>query len=345
MRRSEWLPPEIILVPAPAVADLRGANWSLIVIAVFILVALIDYLIVFKAETSGRKSFPDWFMLTLKCLFICSIPLLMLGAAAAYGQRRKIVKRLEAAQAQDEAPLANGVAARLTGIWKATRRCPKLKQVYDALSAFSPSPNTCGRIVVLGNVEVPEVGALFFEPFIVTPSERVQHRLGLVAGGAVIAVIGMARFLGATHPIFRLFQLQGAMMLSLGIMILAWSLLRRPSYLRLAPGVIEVLRFPTFGKAPREVLRFPIDADFAAVVRSGFTFQRDSSTKPRSETLVNQLTNMRANNVRITWRHGRHERALSLIRCSQPLKVLDAFWKAMLSTAVAPPMNPNELTG
>jgi hypothetical protein len=93
------------------------------------------------------------------------------------------------------------------------------------------------------------------------------------------------------------------------------------TYYRLAPGVVQVVRFGLFRRKPA-IVSFPMGAGTLVVV----------SALGKTE-------------LRIAFKRGEQERRINIVKMRNLDKVAEQFWWALLSTAPTPPMSEDELVG
>lgn len=231
--------------------------------------------------------------------------------------------------------LADPLVAALSQAWKEPDRLPKLEAVREALSAIKEAGGeknadlqraNRARIICFGQAEVPEVGRLHFEPEIITPTGAVWRQLlWLAVAGIPLAwclldylhklpawIPGARAMLGG----FLYFFVAGA--LALGVWI--WKGMIRPTYLRLAPGIIQVLEF-RYSKSRPTIRSYPM----------------------QSGTLV-LFTRIRQHAF-LTLSCGEYKDSLAFSRMQHPQHYIEQAWKALLSTAPTPPLSEDELVG
>ncbi|MBU0638586.1 MAG: hypothetical protein KKB50_06955 [Planctomycetes bacterium] len=217
--------------------------------------------------------------------------------------------------------------AALCQAWPTPDRVPTIDAVRAALRA-APGADTTERawIVCFGEADVPEVGALHFEPEIVTPTGAVWRQLIWLAIAGVPAtwcLLDVLHLLPGWIPPTRSFIGCFAYFLTAGIMALAiwvWRGMIRPTYLRLAPGIIQVLQYRFRADKPT-IRSYPMEPGTLAV----FTRIRKRqilalSRSEQSDTLA--FSQMRHTQLRV-----------------------DQTWRALLSSASTPPLSTDELLG
>ena len=165
-------------------------------------------------------------------------------------QRRAFLRQHPSGEAD---PLAGALAT----AWKDADRVPKLADVRAVLTGVVAEQETNRAcLVCYGEAGVPDVGELHFEPEIITPTGAVRRQLiWLAIAGALIAwclfdyINLLPSWLPGARPLMgglMYFFVAGAIALSVWI----WRGMIRPTYVRLAPGVIQVLVYPLSNRQP-----------------------------------------------------------------------------------------------
>ena len=136
----------------------------------------------------------------------------------------------------------------LTKEWK--RFFAVSKESREVISAKAPE-HEAGRILCLGGVEVPDILELPFEPFIITPTQYLWRRLGSIAFAAIFVSLWLLSWTRMVPARIRL-NLMGLWWLGVsGLSVAAtwlWRTTVRPRYIRLAPGIVQVLEYSIFGR-------------------------------------------------------------------------------------------------
>jgi hypothetical protein len=257
---------------------------------------------------------------------------LLLAVSVIVAVFRWRVNRAHLAQRQaflDKHPTdeARPAVAALAKAWKMPDRMPKLEDVRAALSNEMKN-ETAGRAVIVcfGEPDVPEVGQVHFEPQIVAPTEAVWRQLiwlviaGMLAGWLLLDFLRVLppRFPGARSLLggFMYFFVAGA----IALVVWVWRAALRPTYLRMAPGVIQVLEYH-YRRSKPIIRSYPVTAGTLVV----FTRIGKSLT--------------------VTLSRGQDKDMLHFSRMRQPQQWVEWTWRALLSTAPTPPLSDDELLG
>ena len=197
-----------------------------------------------------------------------------------------------------------------------------------ATLANSPTPNPPGaRIVCLGKIDVPEVGELFFEPEIITPTRAVGWQLVFAPIAAVVIFVWLMQVFdvipgrginpGSFGYILMLGVGAGAMWL--------WRTVLRPTYIRMAPGVIQILEF-RYRRGKPTIRSYPLDAGTIAVLRG-------------------KATGVKTSGLKLALLRGDQQDTIELWRMQKRDKAIEHTWQALLSTAPTPPLSDEGLVG
>lgn len=302
-------PPEIIFVP-PALQ--RATRRTFVRLLVIGLVSGALALGVFL-----------WLGLPVSLPLILGIPgacvavsmIAALGLMWENSQNRKAWHRLQAERAENppEAVRDETLQA-LAQLWSGSGL--RIEAVRDVLARLQPDARA--RIVLLGREQPPEVGDLRFEPEIVAPGETV----GRLAIWLVLlcvtwcALVVVARVPLRLAVILSLLWLPALVAGSLWI----WKGVLRPTYVRMAPGIIQVLEFRY--RRPKPTIRsYPMTA--GTVIVLGGILRVPTMWLLRGE---------QRDTIRFAYAQRSDER-------------MERAWQAMLSTAPTPPLSDEELVG
>ena len=311
-------PPEIIFVPPP-----DGSGMPRKRIVAIVNACIIGSVISIAFFIAGGV--PVW-------LWIVSIGSVFLAVAIIVALRSWLVIRAHRALRRaflekHPADQTDPLVAALSRVWKEPDRVPKSADVRAALEeCSSDTDNKTARVICFGQPDVPDVGELYFEPEIITPTGTVWRQLlWMVIAGALIALC-LLDYLGvlpAWVPInrgfvwgFMYFFVAGA--IALGIWV--WKGMIRPTYIRMAPGIIQVLEY-RYSKSKPTIRGYPMRPGTLAI-----------------------FTRIRKHLV-LTLSRGEHKDVLSFSRMRQSEQRIERAWQALLSTAPTPPLSDEELVG
>lgn len=237
-------------------------------------------------------------------------------------QRRTFFERLGAnAPAFDRAD-----SDHLSALWTRVSKPPTLEQITHVL-ARRDSTSAAARIVCMGLVEVPEVGEAHFEPEVITPTGFIGYRLIFVP--IAIAIIGLwvlqlAGIIPGRAINLGSFGYLIAMGVAAGVSWI-WRAVIRPTYLRMAPGIIQVLEF-RLGRSKPVIRSYPLTAGTLAVVHGGVR---------KAKPFVYSLKLAR----------GDQKDDLPLQHMNDRARCTEMAWKALRSTAPTPPLPDDALVG
>jgi len=305
----------VICVPPP-----RGLGAKVILVVV-IAVVLIGLGI---GATALGWAFPSW-SLGLVGLAIVGLGFLV-WCLARVGRRLKELHRTYIAKLRRRS--VDTLVLEIAKRWKTRGSSPKNEAVRRAVAGHTTATDRpCAHIVCLGKIKVPNAGDYFFEPEIITPTRATGYQLLFVpAAVAVIAFWAMQKlgFIPVRWVSANWFGYIVLMGLAVGGAWL-WRSVIRPTYIRMAPGVIQVLEFRYRRKKPL-IRSYPTDAGTVVVLHGEARARRSPDLK---------LTLMR----------GDQQDTIDLSRMRNSEQVIERMWQALLSTAPTPPLSDEELVG
>jgi hypothetical protein len=237
-------------------------------------------------------------------------------------RRYRVGRDAVLAQVRERGP--SGAAQSLESQWKKPREPPDDDAVARTL-AQGPPPAS-GRVVVLTPTCVPHVGYLSFEAEIVAPTQLFSGWWQASVGATAVGALFLANYLGLLPS--RIGSASSAFnalatMLVIGFVagaVWAWFAVLRPKYVRLAPGMIQIMRFG-IGRSRPAIRSYPMDAGTLAILRG-----------EGSRLTLTLLREGRRDTIPIS--QMRHRQ-----------RVLERVWQALLSTAPTPPLSEEELIG
>lgn len=266
----------------------------------------------------------DAVMVALAALFV------ILGAASISAVRwsnrryaRRRCKYLVETGLSEDDPAAAAILAE----WRGPSATVKTKAIRAALNKAADSPAAGARIVCLGMLDVPEVGDLFFEPEIITPTRSIGRRIVFIPIAAAVVAVWLLQELHVL-PNLRIQLSSFGYLLFMGLVVTAvwaWRGMIRPRYIRMAPGIIQVLEYP-YGKGKPAIRSYPLDSETVAVVHGSLTGRK---RRPQNLTLL----------------RNEREDKIDFSQMRRAEEVVERTWQALLTTAPTPPLSDEELIG
>jgi hypothetical protein len=211
--------------------------------------------------------------------------------------------------------------------WKGPSSPPDADDIRTELEQNADRMSSGARIVCLGMIDVPEIEAHFFEPEIITPTRAIGRRLWLVAVAAALTIVWFLQLTGFVP--FKIVWLSGfgyfvVMGLALGALWI-WRAAFRPTYLRIAPGIIQVLTFQ-WSKPKPTIRSYPIDGHTLVVLHGPVV---GKNRTPQSMTLL----------------RGDRSVTIEFWQMGDSLDAVNRTWHAILSRAATPPLSEECLVG
>jgi hypothetical protein len=237
-------------------------------------------------------------------------------------QRQEYLAKL---RERGEDPVAIEIAAR----WRGGGRGVSDEDTKAALAQVGTAELPRAQLVCLGEIDVPEVGELFFEPEIITPTRYVGYAVFFIPAAAAVITLWLLQRVGVIPG--RVISLGGfGYVLAMGIgagAMWVWRGAIRPTYIRMAPGVVQIMEYRSHKTKP--IIRsYPMDGPTLAVLRGKATGE-----------------NKKKHNLALTlWRDEQNDK-VELSRIRKREDVIEKTWQALLSTAPTPPLSDEELVG
>ena len=284
----------------------RGAVWvSIIILGVSIVSGIYVHV---WGEGMGRGLFPMivWLLSAFTVIQI-------VGTNRSPQKRDDFVRSLPESRAEwDEEPWAS--------MWRSTNSPPSADELVQAtLKAGLPSNRAL--VFCVGFISVPKVDEARFEPVVIPMSSFLWPRVvfalvafAMVAGWA-LQVVGI---LPGPRWSFGAFVFTGAGIALLGSMI--WRASLRPRYIRVAPGIVQILNYEFQRKKPT-VRDYPIESGTTVIVS-------DLPAEPKLQLVRGELRDV-----------------IPISAYWKPTAVMERIWPALLSTAPTPPLSDAELLG
>jgi hypothetical protein len=221
----------------------------------------------------------------------------------------------------------NPLAADIADLWTRPSKVPKTDAIRAALRGVPGSNPQPARVVCLGMIDVPRIDDVFFEPEIITPTRAIGSHLWFIPAAVVVLALWFLQLMGVIPG--RAINIGSfgyilAMGVSAGAMCI-WRSAIRPTYIRMAPGIVQILEYHHSRGKPK-IRSYPLDGDTLAIVRGPTT-----SPKPGHLTL--------------TLVRDAQEDTLELGRMRKRDALIERTWRAMLSTARTPPLSDEALIG
>ena len=205
-------------------------------------------------------------------------------------------------------------------VWTSASTLPEPTVLRNQLDRFSPAPGGSARVVCLGPVEVPEVGEMRFEPFIITATELLWRRLLVIPFAlALLAGWWLQRTGGIPGLRFELSSFMYVIALGIGALVTwVWKSGVRPTYVRMAPGIVQVMQY-RIGRRKPTIRSYPMEAGTLVVL----------SAWPKG--------------LLVTLLRGKQKDTLPISQMRRRNEVMERLWRALLSTAPIPKLSDEEL--
>jgi hypothetical protein len=216
---------------------------------------------------------------------------------------------------------ADPVVRALSGWLVAGLGAPRLSKVRGALALLPAGGPQRANVVCLGDFEVPDVGDFRFEPEILSATRLLGHRLmwSALAIGILAAWFMLSLGSWAPRPSVGMWFLVPVLSSPIGVWL--WRSGMRARFVRLAPGMIQVLVYRWPWSAVPTVRSYPMSAG----------------------TLVVAMPQERG--LAFTLARGKQRDVVSLRWLSKGDAALERVWHALLSTAPTPPLSETRLVG
>ncbi len=233
-------------------------------------------------------------------------------------------------------PAEDALTRKLNDLPRPPAFLPRNDQIYQALQELDfaePGAAPGARIVLVGAVIAPPVEDEVFAPEIITPSRLLLDGHGWLSlgfGSLLLAlwVIPSYNFVGLRVGERSLLLIYGGLIV--GPLMFTWlaRVIVAPQYIRMAPGVIQTLRYSIFRRKPT-VETFAMGPRVSAVITRHW---KNDLSLTMLETPLSPLEQPRTVTIPISDARYAGEAA-------------DAMWRALLSTAPTPPLADDALVG
>jgi hypothetical protein len=210
----------------------------------------------------------------------------------------------------------------LMQLWCIYDELPATKVIRAFVQRYAEALEATARSVVLysGTSDPPPVGDYRFEPVVVRSAELSVRRIVLIQVCVFLAALAAILALNIRFNFGLVGESLGALIAILGMLFVGfWLRGMRPCYLRVAPRMVQVLRYPALGQRPT-IHEYPLAAGTVIVL---------SSIDCGLHVLLSRRT--------LEDRVGLSRRQASA--------TLDDLWRALLSTAPTPPLPDDALVG
>jgi len=213
------------------------------------------------------------------------------------------------------------VAVALERQWYFASIPPPVSKVDNALKREGIETSACPVIVCMAAIDIPAPADFRFEPEVlrIDESPKGLRLLPMVLALLVIAAVVWLNAAGVIDlPAPGYFAMGG--LTAAGIVMLLWQYLVRPGYLRVAPGVVQVLRY----RSPRSkpiIRSYPIDAGTFIVARQHVA------------------------KLELTLIRGDQRDTVGFWRFDATDKRWERIGQALVSSAPTPPLSDEELVG
>lgn len=196
-------------------------------------------------------------------------------------------------------------------------------RIVQALAEAAKSRTDRALVVCLAPIVLPPTGEYRFEPEVISPTRRAgRHLLVIPWALAAWVLLCAAAWLPSRAATGCVFMVLGAVAIGLTAPALITSaswlfgLLFAPDYVRIAPGVIQILKYRHWRRTP--VLQsFPVEAGTLVV----------------------------ADKNSVTFARGRQRAVLHVWAIPNAAALKERIWAAVMSTAPTPPLSAEDLVG
>ena len=299
-------PPQVIRVPPP------GGGTEKVRTTIGIVFAFGTGAVLVFALLPGRPG-----QLVGLVLLGITVFLLVAMRRQAAAQRARLARFFGAEPTLETDPLVCQLRSQWGSLSGPKLRPDKLRAILDGPAG---RPVETARIVCLGTMPVPQIGDLRFEPYIITATQMLYRKLFFIPILGIVAVIWWLQFTGliaARHFNFGGFSYIIAM--GVGALITwVWKTGIRPTYVRMAPGIVQVMEY-RMGRGKPAIRSYPLEAGTLAVVS-------EHSKWPI-----------------VTLLRGDQKDVLPIGQMRRREEVTEHLWRALLSTAPIPRLSDGEL--
>lgn len=302
--KSTRVAPQVIQLPPPEVK--RTSPWLvLIILALAALIAGLGLTLPARA---------NWPVVTLMIAVAAG---LLLGFWWVAARSRRVRAEFFARHPDcDRDQCVNAVVDLVRG------KVPASAVLLEALGRGAGTQPVSAQIICAALIEPPDVGDLRFEPYIITATELLWRRLLVLPFALVLLALWL---LQTVHVIpGRVFSFGSfTYVIAIGIgagVAWVWKSGFRPTYVRLAPGIVQVIEYRLRRRKP--VIRsYPMEAGTVVVFKG------------------------EKQNISVTLLRGEQRDVLPFGAVRKRAEKLERLWWALLSTAPTPLLSDEDLLG
>ncbi|MBP7745374.1 MAG: hypothetical protein KA383_04525 [Phycisphaerae bacterium] len=201
-------------------------------------------------------------------------------------------------------------------------KVPAAGVLLEALGRADGTRPVSAQIICAALIEPPDVGDLRFEPYIITATELLWRRLLVLPFALALLTVWLLQVVHVIPGrVFNLGSFTYVIAIGIGTGIAwVWKSGFRPTYVRLAPGIVQIIEYGLRGRKP--VIRsYPMEAGTVVVFKG------------------------EKQNVTVTLLRGEQRDVLPFGAVRKRAEKLERLWWALLSTAPTPPLSDEDLLG
>ena len=167
----------------------------------------------------------------------------------------------------------------------------------------------------------------------------VLHAFGALGGGGIVYRVLMAPLAGAA--------VGGCLVAVIWGILFTWRSVLRPRYIRLAPGVVQVMQYNWLGLGRPTIRSYTMDAGTLVIVSQAdaVVAQADVNWDAVPTWRRSQVALRTLGRVRVILSRGKMKDTIDFTNMHDPTDALTSIWQAILSTAPTPRLSDTELVG
>ena len=310
--------PRVIRVPPPEGEVISRRVLSAVAVAVGVAALIVAVSLAAAGVIGGVPAM----IIVLGALSIAAFLIwLPRSVNASYSRKRaEFLATLNEAEAD---PLAAAIGAR----WSRPSKVLKPDEIRAVLRGSDESNAERAYVVCLGQLDVPEIDDIFFEPEIITPTRALGYHLWFVPPAVAVLTFWFLQLMGVIPG--RVINIGSfGYILAMGVSagaLWVWRSAIRPTYTRMAPGVIQILEYHHRRSKPT-IRSYALDGGTLALVRG-------------------PTTNRKPGHITLTLLRDERKDTLELWRMRKRDAIVERTWQALLSTAPTPPLSDEDLLG